>query len=81
MNNEHQADPKGARTKVTSEPSEPSTETLKLPRKFIVVAVPRRQEPKDSARTRREQSGTIGEKSDKAYLDNEVADPYVHESV
>jgi hypothetical protein len=66
MNNEHQADPKETGTKVTPEPSETSTETIQPPRKFIVVAIPRRQEPKDSARTRREKSDTIGEKSDKA---------------
>ncbi len=32
------------------EPSETGTETLKPPRKFIVVAIPRRQKPKDSVR-------------------------------
>ena len=50
MNNEPQADPKETGTKVTPEPSETSTETLKLPRKFIVVAIPRRLKSKDSAR-------------------------------
>jgi hypothetical protein len=50
MSNEYQADPNETGTKVTPEPSETSTETLKPPRKFIVVAIPRQQKPKDSAR-------------------------------
>lgn len=49
MNNEHQADPRETGTKVTPEATETSTETLKPARKFIVVAIPRRQKSKDPA--------------------------------
>src|SRR5450755_1338285 len=50
MNNEHTTDPKQTGTEVTPEPSETNAETLKPPRKFIIVAIPHRQKSKDPAR-------------------------------